>query len=221
MDYKIFLFANNNITKPMINIYLARHGQDEDNENGLLNWHRDRPLTKIGLEQATALAEMIRNSGIHFDKIYSSPLQRAYKTAWIIADAVNMDQPEIIEELKERDFGDLTGMKISEAVEMSRPNTLSSSTVEYMLYPENGETFQTLLERAKKVLEFIESKHTNGNILLVAHGDIGKMIYANYYKIDRKEVLQWFHFWNAELILLSPNTKKSNAHLFKTSQHNL
>lgn len=205
----------------MLHIYLARHGQNEDNENGLLNWHRDKPLTKIGLEQATSLAEMIKNSGIHFDKIYSSPLQRAYKTASIIAETLNMDPPEEIKGLIERDFGELTGKKISEAIEISRPDTLSTPIVEYMLYPKNGETFPTLLERAKQVLEFIQNRHTDGNILLVAHGDIGKMICAAYYNIDRKDVLQWFHFWNAELVLLAPNINLSDTHIIKIPQHNL
>ena len=30
-------------------IYIVRHGQDQDNANGLLNGHRDTTLTEIGL----------------------------------------------------------------------------------------------------------------------------------------------------------------------------
>ena len=66
-------------------IYLARHGQDEDNLNGILNGHRNKPLTSIGLNQAEALAGMIKENNIHFDVIYSSPLRRAFKTAEIIS----------------------------------------------------------------------------------------------------------------------------------------
>lgn len=44
----------------MLTIYLARHGQDEDNANGILNGQRDNPLTKIGREQAAALARKIK-----------------------------------------------------------------------------------------------------------------------------------------------------------------
>lgn len=32
-----------------------------------------------------------------------------------------------------------------------------------------------------------------GRILLVTHGDIGQMIYAAYYNLDWKDVLQLFH----------------------------
>lgn len=205
----------------MLRIYLARHGQDEDNENGLLNWHRDKPLTNIGTEQARSLATTIKDSALSFDGIYSSPLQRAYKTASIIAEALDADYPEKIDLLIERDFWELTGIKISDAIKFSQTDILPTSKVTYILHPKDGEDFPTLLKRGGKIVEFIESKHKDGNVLLVAHGDIGKMIYAAYYKIDRKEVLQSFHFWNAELILLAPNTKPSETHIFKTEQHNL
>ena len=41
----------------MMKIYLARHGQDKDNENGILNGHRDTALTELGLSQAKEIAE--------------------------------------------------------------------------------------------------------------------------------------------------------------------
>ena len=41
----------------MLNLYLARHGQDEDNAKGILNGRRDNPLTKLGVNQAKKLAE--------------------------------------------------------------------------------------------------------------------------------------------------------------------
>jgi probable phosphoglycerate mutase len=48
----------------MTKIYLARHGQDQDNANAILNGHRDTPLTKIGLTQADQLSQKIKESGI-------------------------------------------------------------------------------------------------------------------------------------------------------------
>ncbi len=41
-------------------IFIARHGQNEDNINGILNGHRDLPLTSLGREQAKELGEAIR-----------------------------------------------------------------------------------------------------------------------------------------------------------------
>lgn len=34
----------------MLNIFIVRHGQDEDNAKRLLNGHRDRPLTDLGVK---------------------------------------------------------------------------------------------------------------------------------------------------------------------------
>jgi len=98
----------------MLNIYLARHGQNEDNANGILNGHRDMPLTALGVEQAKNLAIKIKTAGIKFAAIYSSPLQRVYKTAEIITKELNTVKPEIMPELIERDFGIMTGKNVSE-----------------------------------------------------------------------------------------------------------
>lgn len=88
----------------MTNIYIVRHGQNEDNANKILNGHRDMPLTEIGINQAKELAEMIKKSEIKIDKIYSSPLKRAYQTGEAIADALHLDAPEKLDLLIERDF---------------------------------------------------------------------------------------------------------------------
>jgi probable phosphoglycerate mutase len=205
----------------MLRIYLARHGQDEDNEKGVLNGRRNRPLTKLGVKQAKQLALKIERAGIIFDKVYSSPLQRANKTAMVITDELGLEKPEKLDNLIERDFGKFSGILIGKAALASRPNTLITRTVEYILEPEGGETFPDLLRRSKKVLKFITSRHKKGNVLLVTHGDIGKMIYAQFYGLKWKEVLNGFHFGNSELLLLSTNTKPQDISVFKTKQSNL
>lgn len=205
----------------MTKIYLARHGQDKDNEMGILNGHRDMPLTEIGIEQANQAAEKIKNSDIHFDKIYSSPLQRAYQTAKIIADCLQIDSPEKIDLLIERDFGIMTGKPIKSIAELCSPDILKTDTITYFLSPEGAETFPQLIDRANQLVRLIKSKHNGQCILLVTHGDFGKMIYAAYYKLDWQQVLTMFHFGNSELILLSENNPPEDAHVFNIKQHNL
>lgn len=97
-----------NTTSQSLRIYLARHGQDLDNFNGILNGQRDELLTEKGIEQAKELANKIKDTNIQFEKIYASPLQRAYKTAEIIAYTLKLPKPEKMEQLKERDFGIMT-----------------------------------------------------------------------------------------------------------------
>ena len=97
----------------MLKIYLARHGQNEDNANGILNGHRDMPLTEIGIAQAYEVAQKIHDAGLSFDTVLSSPLNRALKTAEIISSVNNLPDPEIVDRLIERDFGIMSGKEQS------------------------------------------------------------------------------------------------------------
>lgn len=200
----------------MLKIYIARHGQDEDNANGILNGHRDSPLTELGIEQAQNLALHIKKTGIIFSKIYSSPLIRAYSTASVIADTIKTNLPQKLPFLIERDFGTMTGEFVKNIEILCIPNIIKTEKVIYFLNPEGAETFPKLLERARSILIFIKSLHNDGNILLVCHGDVGKMIYAAYYDLDWKDVLTMFHFENSDLLLLSEDTSATKTHIFKT-----
>ncbi|HUS26768.1 MAG TPA: histidine phosphatase family protein [Nevskiaceae bacterium] len=42
-----------------VDLFIARHGQNVDNANGILNGHRDLPLTNVGRKQARQLAKGI------------------------------------------------------------------------------------------------------------------------------------------------------------------
>ena len=204
----------------MLKIYLARHGQDMDNAKGILNGRRDELLSEKGIEQANEVATKIKESGIHFDHVYSSPLQRAHKTAEIITDTLGTKKPEVLEDLIERDFGIMTGKPQSTIKDVCSPNIVQSDTICYFLSPEGSETFPQLIERANKVLNEIKARYRNGNILLVTHGDFGKMIYTAYYGLDWREVLKMFHFGNSELLELSEESGPEETHVFKIQQYN-
>lgn len=206
--------------KDMTNIYIVRHGQDEDNANSILNGHRDMPLTEVWIQQAKELAQQIKNTGSIFDKVYSSPLQRAYVTGEIITDILHINKPEKLEILIERNFGIMTGKPIKDIEKLCSPEIIKTDIVTYFLSPEWAETFPQLLERAKEALSYIESKHKDGNILIATHGDFGKMLYTAYYHLDWQNVLTKFHFGNSEVILLSPDITAKQAHIFETQQYN-
>ena len=236
-------------TMGLLTIYLARHGQDEDNAAGLLNGRRDMPLTALGRTQAQHLADQIVEASptlSPFDAIYSSPLQRAYSTAEVITKTINgrcsssSSSTTVsltkLESLKERDFGIMTGTPIKE-IRQRCPNpedVLQTDTVTYFLQPDGAETFPQLKDRAASVIQYLEERHggsKDSSILLVTHGDFGKMLYAQYYELDWKDVLSHFHFGNSELIVCSPTIKfESNSknipppsdqtHVVKQQQHN-
>lgn len=201
----------------MLKIYLARHGQDEDNVKGILNGHRNKALTPLGLEQAVKLAEFIKQQGIIFDRVYSSPLTRALETAQIIISTNDLPEPIVLPELIERDFGAMSGRQIADIEKICAPDIIKTETVIYFLKADRAETFPDLISRAHRLLANLKGKHADGNILLVTHGDFGKMIYAAYYNIPWEEALGNFHFGNTELVLLD---KEKTDLIFNPKQYN-
>jgi probable phosphoglycerate mutase len=204
----------------MLKIYLARHGQDEDNAKGILNGLRNEPLTGLGVEQAKKLAQEIKDAGLIFDVVYSSPLLRAYDTAKAVTELLAIEKPTIMKDLVERDFGVMTGKPVKDIEKLCAPEIIKANPIVYFLSPEGAETFPQLIERSKRVIAWIEAHHRDGNVLLVSHGDTGKMIYAAYYDLDWKQVLTMFHFGNSELLLLSKDSDPKQAHVFQFEQYN-
>lgn len=204
----------------MLKIYVARHGQDEDNANGILNGHRDLPLTEIGRQQARTLVNGLKEADLAFDAIYVSPLSRAYETATIVANALGRGKPEVLPSIIERDFGSMTGKPIADIEKYCGTEILKTNTITYFLSPEGAETFPMLLERGKRALAEIRAKHPDGSVLLVTHGDMGKMLYAAYYNLPWIDILTLFHFGNSELLLLAHDSKAQDAHVIHIEQYN-
>jgi broad specificity phosphatase PhoE len=188
-------------------IFLVRHGQDEDNANKILNGKRDMPLTALGREQAKITAEKLKEYNITL--IYASPLKRAYETARIIADTIGIDEVVIDKHLEEREFGILTGKPLSD-IPLYAKKILKTDQVDYFIEVEGAEDFPTLYERANAVLDEIDTRHEGERIVIVTHGDIGKMIRAAFHYWEWEKGLMTPYFANTEILELSPATDKKS-----------
>lgn len=204
----------------MVKIYITRHGQNEDNAQGILNGHRDLPLTTLGEAQARKLADEIRKVGFVFDTVYTSPLSRASRTAEVICEALDLNRPVVLDSLIERNFGIMTGKRIADIEKLCAPNIIKTDIITYFLSPEGAETFPDLLKRARRVLRQIQEQHSSGTILLSTHGDFGKMLYAAYYRLHWREILTKFHFGNCELLLLAEGISLDASRVVRIEQHN-
>ncbi|MGN1399026.1 MAG: histidine phosphatase family protein [Erysipelotrichaceae bacterium] len=140
-----------------MNLYVMRHGQTDWNIDKRTQGLVDIPLNQTGIQQAKAAIKQIKD--ICFDLVYSSPLQRAVKTAEIVTEGKYLI---IIDDLLiERSFGDMEGLSASQFdvnAFLSRPLDKSYN---------NEETHQHMIERAKK---FIDKLPDVDNVLIVTHG---------------------------------------------------
>jgi len=200
-----------------VEIFLGRHGQSEDNVAKVMGGHRDVPLTDAGREQARNLGQGIIDAGLMFDAVYCSPLMRAHETADIVAGIAGLPKPIVIDDLIERNGGIMEGVKFDDIRRTIKTAIIDADPITYFLDPEGAETFPELVIRGQKVLDEIHKRHASGRVLLVCHGDIGKMIYAAATGQDWKKVLTSFHLGNAELIDLG---KHHDAHVVKLEQFN-
>lgn len=143
-------------------LYLVRHGESEGNFNRIYCGHTDVELTQKGILQAQNMAKLFED--INIEKIYSSPLKRAYNTANEISKLKKIEI-ETSDLLKERYFGDFEGLNWEE-IEVKYPEEAKKCIEQDIWYEyKNGETFDEVIKRVSNFLENITE-----NSVIVAHG---------------------------------------------------
>ena len=157
-------------------IYIVRHGETVWNEKRLLQGSEDIELNEKGRELAGLTGEKLQN--VEFDRIYSSPLIRAYETANLIRGHRNI---QIIRDdrLRELSFGINEGkdsMKIRE--DKNNPFHNFFSKPELYIAPEGGESLEHICERAKEFMRQVIEPHIKEwkRVMIVAHGALNKAL---------------------------------------------
>ena len=142
-------------------IYLIRHGETDRNRANLLQGRSDVPLNETGVRQARETARFLKDRGIVFNRVYSSPLIRAVETAGIVAPGV---APTLDRRLLEMDYGPYEGMDLTrpapEIVTFFRDFAHNPA-------PEGMEQLAAVTARMGAFLE--EIRDLPGNILISTH----------------------------------------------------
>lgn len=168
-------------------LYIVRHGQTVWNAKGLLQGSTDIELNENG--RALAGETGMNLETVPFDRIYSSPLIRAYETACLIRGHRNI--PIIRDErLRELSFGSNEGKKFSTLLaDETNPFHFFFERPECYRAPEDGETLQHICERGAEFMkEVIEpQKDVLSRVMIVAHGAMNKalMCHIKQHGIDK------------------------------------
>lgn len=95
----------------MKKLYIIRHGESLDDIDDRYGGYANYPLTEKGIEQAHELAVHLQEKESSISKLYTSPYMRAWDTAKILAEALNVEL-EVRSEIRERNtYGYLSGMR--------------------------------------------------------------------------------------------------------------
>jgi 2,3-bisphosphoglycerate-dependent phosphoglycerate mutase len=149
-------------------LVLLRHGRSRADDEGVHEGRYDSPLTDVGRDQATRLAQHWRETGVRFERVVCSSLVRARETAEIVATALGVDV-EVSDLWMERDNGPLAGLTEDEATARFPPPRFRSRWAP--LTTSGGESAEALHRRASEAVEAL----LNGDgerLLVVAHGGI-------------------------------------------------
>ncbi|MDO8492924.1 MAG: histidine phosphatase family protein, partial [bacterium] len=161
----------------MVTIIFEPHGTTFDNENNKSSGHFDAELSPLGIKQSQETGERYKND--HFDAVFCSDLQRAYKSA----DYAFGDKFPIIKDarLRECDYGDLEH-RSREEIESEKLKRISTP------FP-NGESFEQTSKRMHEFLIDLKKNYDDKKVMIIGHR-------ATQYGLD-----QWINGENLEQIV--------------------
>jgi len=152
-------------------VYLARHGETAWSLSGQHTGLTDLPLTERGERNARRLA--VRLQGLNFQKVFTSPLQRARRTCELAGFG---DRAEVDRDLLEWNYGEYEGLRTQE-IHAKRPD--------WQLFRDGcpgGESPEQIGERADRVVRRV--REIRGNVLIFSSGHILRVLSARWLGLE-------------------------------------
>ena len=194
----------------MTEIILARHGDTEWNVTQVFRGRADIDLNQTGVKQAELLAEYLSQRQI--DAIYSSPLNRAFKTAQIIATRHQL-KVKTAPRLIDFDFGKWQGLSHQEVKDKHKElYDLWLGHPERVHMPD-GESLDEVRNRAMDLVDEATASH-KGSVVLVAHRVVNKVLICALLGLDNS------HFWNIRQDTCGITTFAYEHERFILTEHN-
>ena len=171
-------------------VYVARHGETAWSLTGQHTGLTDLPLTPNGERNAQRLGDRLK--GLTFAKVFSSPLQRAFRTCELAGfGATAVTDPDLLE----WDYGQYEGWR-SSAIHAERPD--------WQLFRDGcpgGELPDQVAERADRVVRRIRA--VAGNVLLFSSGHLIRVLAARWLGLGPGSAGRYFALSTASLSALS------------------
>jgi broad specificity phosphatase PhoE len=154
---------------PHTRLFLIRHAEVEPKYHRTFGGRIDMNLSDLGHEQAWALARYLDRHT--FDAVYASPMKRVQQTLAPFARNGHA-HAIIVNDLREVDFGDWTGLVWEQVQERFGVNPYEWLVeLEHARMP-NAETGAQLCQRLVPVLESITTQHQGQTVAVFCHGGV-------------------------------------------------
>lgn len=156
-------------------VLLLRHGQSTWNAEGRWQGWADPPLSPAGEAQALEAAALL--AAFAFDRVISSDLARARRTAEIIATELDLGPVHVDAGLRERNVGEWSGRTRAE-IEERWPGALQDWREGRLERPPGGESVAEMTARILPVVEGLAA--VEGTALAVTHGGVIHLVERHY-----------------------------------------
>lgn len=153
-------------------LVLLRHGESQWNKENRFTGLTDIDLSEKGVVEAEYAGNLLKP--IKFDKLFTSTLKRAYRTAEIVLSEVGQNLPLVKhDDLCERNYGDLTGLNKDETRQKFGDEQVHIWRRSYDVPPPSGESLKDVVARVKPYFKkhILPDVLAGKNVLLVAHGN--------------------------------------------------
>ena len=162
-------------------LYLARHGQTIWHAENRYTGSSDIALTPEGEEEARRLSGWAKTA--RPDAVYSSPLERARRTAEPSAQALGLDVVEH-PDLREVDFGQGEGLTRDEMAGRF-PEALDAFLRAPAEHPlPDGERGLDAIARARPVVDAIVEERRGGSALVVVHSTLLRLLLCDLLDLE-------------------------------------
>ncbi len=153
-------------TKSRNTYFLLRHGESETNVKNIASSDRETKykLTENGKKQIREAAKKLKKEKI--DLVIASPYPRTKETAGIIAEELGLTVA-FDERLREMNFGEYDGLPVDEF----KAKFPGGELERFDRAPKNGENHKEVLKRELELIDELEGKLSEKNVLLIGHGD--------------------------------------------------
>jgi broad specificity phosphatase PhoE len=164
----------------ILRVILVRHGQTLWNESGKFQGFSDVELSSEGKRQAQSLADSLKD--LDLEAIYTSPLTRARETAGIVASYHDCGV-RVEEGLKELNQGELEGLTAQDLKDKYRKFFQKWLFQPGTVRLPQGESLNDLQNRAWDSVQEILRRHSEGNVVIVAHSFVNRVILCKVLEI--------------------------------------
>lgn len=158
----------------LVRLLLIRHGQTRWNREQIFRGGADVPLDRTGLAQAKALATRLRPARIA--AVYSGPLQRAHRTAELVAGPHGLPV-RTLPGLDDMRFGAWEGRSLAEVQRAHPAQYARWKTRPWGLTIPGGTSLGQIEARGWRALRAILARHpAGGTVAVVSHRVVLKLL---------------------------------------------